>query len=106
MAISLKELETLFAHEPIRYTKKIAEECGEFQTAVLHWEDGKVALLDVVDEIADMYIQLYKAMAVLSHFDYEKVDDIQALVTERITEKEFGLKKHIEKLDKQTKGIK
>ena len=43
-----------------KYTAKIVEELAELQVAVHHYNDNKIHIKELADEIADVHIQLNK----------------------------------------------
>lgn len=75
-----------------RYFLKVCEELAEFQTALLHYNDGKVTLDDVVEEIADVYIQLEKTMYWLSINEGKEVLEIEELIKDEYNVKSNNLK--------------
>lgn len=50
----------LHDHNPDAYFLKICEELSELQTAVLHFRDSKVSKEELIDELADVNIQINK----------------------------------------------
>ena len=45
-----------------KYIRKMVEELTELQLALLHWQSGKSTAYDIAVEIADVKIQLEKAL--------------------------------------------
>lgn len=66
------------------YVLKVVEELSELSVAVTHYHRGKVDIKDVVDELADVLIQVEK-MKVLLQLDTTL--DINELVTKRLETK-------------------
>lgn len=77
------------------YFLKICEELAEFQTALLHYNDGKVKLDDVIEEIADVYIQLEKTVYWLSVNEGKSLENINQLVLKEYENKLDGLQNYI-----------
>lgn len=54
----------LYNEDPDEFNEKVKEECFEFGMAYCHWLDDKVEDIDLAIEIADMFIQIEKILAV------------------------------------------
>lgn len=63
------EYKDLYAKDGDFYFIKICEELGELQTAILHHWQQKVSNESVVEEIADVQIQLEKIIEYICGFD-------------------------------------
>ena len=61
MTASRGQLKALYQADQNKYILKILEELGEFQTALLHFLDGKVTGKELAIELADLEIQAAKA---------------------------------------------
>lgn len=72
----------LYEHDEQNYFLKICEELSELQAAILHYRDNKIEYESVIEEIADVVIQIDKTMHWLAGFDDETYD----LVYEHIGE--------------------
>jgi NTP pyrophosphatase (non-canonical NTP hydrolase) len=70
----LKSLHNAFGEQA--YSLKIVEELAELSVAYLHWRDGKAKEEEVIDEIADVFLQITKVINVLADFDEDKVNEI------------------------------
>lgn len=85
----LMDYRKLYEKDGDHYFVKICEELGELQTAFLHFTQDKASMPDVIEEIADVQIQIEKMIAYIAKFD-----DFKAWHTEKhISEiKEIKLK--------------
>lgn len=70
------------------YIRKITEELNELACAVSHYVDGKIDSEEVIEEMADVYLQLYKLEMSLVSFNVH----LHSKLTDRIQEK--FIKKH------------
>lgn len=77
------------------YFIKICEELSELQTAILHYKQGKINAEDVIEEVADVIIQLDKVCAYLGDFDRFKTWHIEKKVSEVKDAKQLDLEKYI-----------
>lgn len=90
--------EKLYKHNQTDYIRKIQEELAELSCAVSHYYDDKVTKIDVLEELADVIIQIEKIIAVLSNFDKETEIIDRAML-------EFFYDKKIKKLKEITKKL-
>lgn len=86
----------LFAKDGEFYFIKICEELSELQTAILHFRQGKVHNENVLEEIADVLIQVEKIVAYLAKFDSYQCFLLEKRVNEIKDMKTKQLEKYIE----------
>lgn len=66
----LKEL--FFKRGKEEYIRKIQEELAELSAAVSHYVDGKITESQLINELADVELQLFKIRMMLNDFDINK----------------------------------
>lgn len=71
-----------------KYFIKVAEELAECQVAITHYNDKKAGLMEVVDEIADVYLQLEK---IKFHLAKKEQINIDVLVEKKLKFKTSNL---------------
>lgn len=80
----------------MQFTSKICEELSELQTAYLHFKDNKVDVDSVIEEIADVMIQLDKVV-----YEISKFKDMEIAMTKyKINEQLYKKIDHIKELTK------
>lgn len=70
----------LYEKDKDLYVIKICEELSELQTAFVHFHLGKANLEHVIEEIADVIIQLDKINAYISKFDKFKMWNLESKI--------------------------
>lgn len=80
------------------YFIKICEELSELQTAILHHRQKKVNANQVIEEIADVIIQLDKICSYLGDFDKFKTWNVEKLVADMKDQKSRQLREYISEL--------
>lgn len=76
----------------------MCEELAELQVAVLHYRDNKNTIGDVIEEIADVQIQIHKIAVWLGEFNYVGIDEVYDKIESVEYEKSYQLEKIIDKL--------
>lgn len=88
----------LYAKDGDFYFLKMCEELSELQTAILHYRQGKVELDNVIEEVADVIIQLDKICAYLGEFNKYKTWNVEKLVADMKDQKSRQLRDYINEL--------
>jgi phosphoribosyl-ATP pyrophosphohydrolase len=84
MYIAEKKLwKDLFKLDPREFSDKIKEEAFEFGVAYCHWLDDKVGDEELGEEIADVFIQIQKLIAVYPELEKPFLKNL-ALKQERL----------------------
>lgn len=89
------QFDKLYEKDGDHYFVKICEELGELQTAFLHYTQDKASLPDVIEEIADVQIQIDKIVAYVSKFDHFKAWHTEKHIAEKKEIKMNELKQYI-----------
>jgi len=92
------DFKKLHDSNPDKYFLKICEELSELQTAILHYCDGKIEYDSVVEEIADVSIQIEKLMRWLGDFNSKTYNMVFDQVNELEQEKYKKLEEIIEEM--------
>lgn len=69
-----KHIHELEGHE--KYIRKIQEELCELAAAISHFEDSKITMDELLNEIADVAVQQTKLVELLGSFEPEEVEDL------------------------------
>lgn len=84
MYIADKKLwKDLYILDPQEFNDKIKEEAFEFGTAFCHWLDDKVGNEELGEELADIFIQIQKIIAVFPEVEKPFLKNL-ALKQERL----------------------
>ena len=75
----------LHDRNPDKYMMKVAEELAELSVATLHFHDGKATAEQLIDEMADVYIQLSKLCIFVEQLDVaERIKTKRSALLEKI----------------------